>query len=441
MSYAAARYFAQGGSHMNYYMFSGGTTFGRWTGGPLLVNSYDYESPVDEFGIPTKDKFPHLTALHYLLQSYSSIIISQSNGIDRQQPLSSSITLFSYGSAQFGVLFFVNKDNSPQSVSWKNHKVTLSASAVQIFDWTTFELLYDSSNIVLSRRILASHRLFGEYFDSKVRQVSVSQPSTVRFVNEPTALWSADGILKSQKPLELLDISRHVSDHVYYQTSLVLSSSQISAGSINLTLINVVEHYHIFFNSQFIAFGSNGGSYKIPLTGLKSNVPYNLTLVVQQDGSLNCCGGLEAFNEGILGDILVDDKSLLTNGWQQLVGLQGERLALPSSPRSTVWQSPAPSEPRPWVWYGLSIATPRVVDVAWVTYALDLTRSMKKGQVWVNGHAIGRYWNIRDENGNFSQQLNHVPAAWLKREGEDNFVVVLDELGGDPSDIQLIQRV
>jgi beta-galactosidase len=51
---------------------------------------------------------------------------------------------------------------------------------------------------------------------------------------------------------------------------------------------------------------------------------------------------------------------------------------------------------------------------------LDLS-AWGKGVVWVNGHALGRFWNIGP------QQTLYVPAPWLK-EGR-NEVVVLDLLG------------
>jgi len=49
-----------------------------------------------------------------------------------------------------------------------------------------------------------------------------------------------------------------------------------------------------------------------------------------------------------------------------------------------------------------------------------------KGQVWVNGHAIGRFWNIGP------QQTLYVPGCWLKK--GKNEVVVLDIVGpkGEP---------
>jgi len=50
------------------------------------------------------------------------------------------------------------------------------------------------------------------------------------------------------------------------------------------------------------------------------------------------------------------------------------------------------------------------------------TRSWIKGMVWVNGHNLGRYWNIGP------QQTLYVPSCWLKK--GQNEILVLDILGG-----------
>ena len=55
------------------------------------------------------------------------------------------------------------------------------------------------------------------------------------------------------------------------------------------------------------------------------------------------------------------------------------------------------------------------------------TEAFGKGQVWVNGHAIGRFWNIGP------QQTLYVPGCWLKK--GYNEVIVLDIVGpkGEPT--------
>jgi beta-galactosidase len=52
---------------------------------------------------------------------------------------------------------------------------------------------------------------------------------------------------------------------------------------------------------------------------------------------------------------------------------------------------------------------------------LDM-RNYGKGQVWVNGHALGRYWRIGPQGGLY------LPGAWLH--SGSNQVVLLDLDGG-----------
>ncbi|GJS27432.1 beta-galactosidase-like protein isoform X2 [Tanacetum coccineum] len=50
LGYSVAKFIQSGGSFINYYMYHGGTNFGRTAGGPFIATSYDYDAPLDEFG-------------------------------------------------------------------------------------------------------------------------------------------------------------------------------------------------------------------------------------------------------------------------------------------------------------------------------------------------------------------------------------------------------
>ena len=52
---------------------------------------------------------------------------------------------------------------------------------------------------------------------------------------------------------------------------------------------------------------------------------------------------------------------------------------------------------------------------------------MRKGQVWLNGRNIGRYWQ---EVG--PQEAYKLPAAWLRPENE---LLIFDEEGAPPRDV------
>ncbi len=45
---------------------------------------------------------------------------------------------------------------------------------------------------------------------------------------------------------------------------------------------------------------------------------------------------------------------------------------------------------------------------------------MKKGYIWINGHNLGRYWNIGPQN------RLYCPGVWLKK--GKNKMVILDLL-------------
>lgn len=50
LAFAVTRFMLKGVSYVNYYMFHGGTNFGRSAGGPFITTSYDYDAPIDEYG-------------------------------------------------------------------------------------------------------------------------------------------------------------------------------------------------------------------------------------------------------------------------------------------------------------------------------------------------------------------------------------------------------
>jgi len=66
--------------------------------------------------------------------------------------------------------------------------------------------------------------------------------------------------------------------------------------------------------------------------------------------------------------------------------------------------------------------------------------AMNKGSVWFNGFHLGAYWLIRDQNGRFCQQHYHIPRDYLLPAQQNNTVIVLEEVGGDPYSIAMIQR-
>ncbi|KAA8531157.1 hypothetical protein F0562_005929 [Nyssa sinensis] len=138
------------------------------------------------------------------------------------------------------------------------------------------------------------------------------------------------------------------------------------------------------------------------------------------------------------------------------IGLKGEELGL-SSGSSSGWESESilPKK-QPLIWYKTNFDAPAGNS----PIALDFT-GMEKGEAWVNGQSIGRYWptytasnsgctNSCNYRGTFrsskclkncgkpSQDLYHVPRSWLQPNG--NTLVLFEEMGGDPTQISFVTR-
>jgi len=69
-AYNMAQWFARGGSHANYYMFSGGSNIERWAGAGI-TQYYAVDGPVCPDLLPHEPKYSHLTGLHMQVAKYA----------------------------------------------------------------------------------------------------------------------------------------------------------------------------------------------------------------------------------------------------------------------------------------------------------------------------------------------------------------------------------
>ncbi|KAL5203241.1 hypothetical protein ABZP36_014193 [Zizania latifolia] len=132
---------------------------------------------------------------------------------------------------------------------------------------------------------------------------------------------------------------------------------------------------------------------------------------------------------------------LLNNDlWGYQVGLFGEenKIYIQEETYNVGWIAINNLTDHPLTWYRIkkrelntTFATPAGNDAV----TLDLT-GMEKGEVWVNGDSIGRYWvSFKAPSGQPSQSLYHIPQSFLK--SEDNLLVLVEEMGGNPMRITM----
>ncbi|KAE8699273.1 Beta-galactosidase 4 [Hibiscus syriacus] len=76
LAFAVARFYQRGGTFQNYYMYQGGMNFGRTTGGPFIATSYDYDAPIDEYGLVRQPKWDHLRDVHKAIKLCEEALIA-----------------------------------------------------------------------------------------------------------------------------------------------------------------------------------------------------------------------------------------------------------------------------------------------------------------------------------------------------------------------------
>lgn len=152
-------------------------------------------------------------------------------------------------------------------------------------------------------------------------------------------------------------------------------------------------------------------------TALPLAVPageHRLELLVENLSRVNFGRDMIPESKGLVEPVKLGGRTLA--GWDQFTIPCEDLSALKFSPRAEV---AADAGPR----FFRGVFTPAT---AADTY-LD-TREWGKGMVWVNGHNLGRFWNIGP------QQFLYLPGCWLKP-GARNEIVVLSLEGGTPASI------
>ncbi|KAK2373419.1 beta-galactosidase [Trifolium repens] len=125
-AFSVARFFQNGGVLNNYYMYHGGTNFGRTAGGPYMTTSYDYDAPIDEYGNLNQPKWGHLKNLHATIKLGENVLTNYS--ARNNKDIGYGITLTTYTNSN-GVRFCFlsnNDTNKDATVDLQNVRPKIS---------------------------------------------------------------------------------------------------------------------------------------------------------------------------------------------------------------------------------------------------------------------------------------------------------------------------
>ncbi|MBA0775191.1 hypothetical protein Gotri_010351 [Gossypium trilobum] len=457
LAFGVARFIQKGGSYVNYYMYHGGTNFGRTAGGPFITTSYDYDAPIDEYGLIRQPKYDHLKELHRAIKLCEHALVSS-------DPTVTSLGTYHqahvFSSRQGGCAAFLSNFHMKSAA-----RVTFNNRHYDLPPWS-ISILPDCKNVAFNTALVGV----------KTSRIQMLPTNTKMFpweaYDEDISSLGASSRITAPGLLEQMNVTRDNSDYLWYTTSVDISPSEsfLRGGQKPTLNVGSAGHaLHVFVNGQFSgsAYGTRENR-RFTYTG-----PVNLHAGTNHIALLSVAVGLpndglhfETWKTGIQSVLLhglnQGKKDLTWQKWSYQVGLRGEAMNLvsPHGASSVEWirgewirGSLAARSRQSMTWYKTYFNAPGGNE----PLALDM-RSMGKGQVWINGQSLGRYWMAYAKGncgtcsylGTFrttkcqsgcdqpTQRWYHVPRSWLKP--TKNLLVVFEELGGDVSKISLVRR-
>ncbi|GJY32787.1 D-galactoside/L-rhamnose binding SUEL lectin domain-containing protein [Tanacetum coccineum] len=468
LAFAVARFYQRGGSFQNYYMFFGGTNFGRTSGGPNYVTSYDYDAPIDEYGLLSQPKYGHLKDLHAAIKLCEPALVAADSAQYIKLGSSQEAHVYRGGNTSICSAFLANIDEHKSStVQFLGRSYTLPPWSVSI--------LPDCKNTVLNTAKVGAQTSIKVVDLEPTSSTKTSAPELLMVqkedplgsgswmtLKEPIGVWGDNFTV--QGILEHLNVTKDRSDYLWYITRVYVSDEDIAhwkenAVSPSLRIDSMRDVVRIFINGQLI--GSAKGDWVEVVQQVQLKQGYNeLMLLSQTVGLQNYGAFLEKDGAGFKGQITLTnfkngDVNLTHSQWTYQVGLKGEfmKIFATDDDGTSDWINLTEEEiPSILSWYKTHFDSPGGKDPV----VIDMS-SMGKGEAWVNGHHIGRYWTLvapKDgcqENcdyrgaydsdkcntncGKPTQTRYHVPRSWLQP--TDNLLVLFEETGGNPLKISV----
>jgi len=184
---------------------------------------------------------------------------------------------------------------------------------------------------------------------------------------------------------------------------LMLYRARIPAGGERtLTMANLHDYGEVFVDGKFIgALDRRLGRRAIKLPACEK--PAVLEVLVEAMGHINFTIAMESDRKGLYGEAKLGDTPIVD--WEMFPFPLTDRWILSLGKTK-------PARPRPGGIFKGTFNLERAADTF-----IDMSL-YEKGYVWINGHNLGRYWNIGP------QYRLYCPAGWLKK--GRNEIVVLD---------------
>ncbi|KAJ6362325.1 hypothetical protein OIU78_002684 [Salix suchowensis] len=445
LAFSVARFFQQNGVLQNYYMYHGGTNFGRTSGGPFITTSYDYDAPLDEYGNLNQPKWGHLKKLHAALKLGEKILTNSTVKTTNYSDGWVELTTFTSNINGERLCFLSNTKMDDVNVDLQQDgNYSVPAWSVSILQDCNQEI-YNTAKVNVQTSLIVK----------KLQENDTPQKLSWEWAREPTkAALLGRGGFKATQLLEQKAATNDQSDYLWYMTRVVNNGTSMK--NVTLRVKYSGQFLHAFVNGKEIG-SQHDYSFTFEKPALLKPGRNIISLLSATVGLQNYGEFFDEGTEGIAGGPveLIDNGNttdLSSNEWSYKVGLIGEgrRFYNPHSSHAK-WVSGNLPVGSAMTWYKTTFQAPSGTEPV----VVDL-QGMGKGHAWVNGNSLGRFWPTltADPNGcdgkcdyrgqykenkclsncgNPTQRWYHVPRSFLNN--GSNTLILFEEIGGNPSNV------
>jgi beta-galactosidase len=220
--------------------------------------------------------------------------------------------------------------------------------------------------------------------------VSIEIPS-ITLTQSASLFGELGNAVKSEKPKPMEDLGQSYG-YILYRTRFP------AAATGELVITELRDYGVIFINGKRVAALDRRNTENKTLVDVPAGG--TLEILVENTGRINFRKELRQERKGITESVTLAGREV--TGWEIF------SLPMTSVGRSRFSAKPVSGPAFHRGTFNLSAAGDTFLDL----------RAWTKGAVWVNGHALGRFWNIGP------QQTVYVPGPWLKRGA--NEIIVFD---------------
>ncbi|XP_038697947.1 beta-galactosidase-like [Tripterygium wilfordii] len=248
LAYSVALLFQTGGVLNNYYMYHGGTNFGRSSGGPFYVTSYDYDAPLDEYGNLNQPKWGHLEQLHAAIKIGEKLL---TNSKPKTKEFGAGVHLTMYADDVTGERFcFLSNSNEKVDANVDVH----NDGKFSVPAWSVSVLQNCNTEIYNTAKVTTPTEHYSGYSEDSPKLKWTWTPEPMEDTLQGKGTFTAPELLDQKKA------TSDKSDYLWYMTSVNINEDSLKEATLHVSTRGQVLHAYVnqkLIGSQFYKKADN----------------------------------------------------------------------------------------------------------------------------------------------------------------------------------------